>query len=165
MKDIKFTATFNARCTAGTRTRPFKGAKVFVTTNADPIVDTAFTKTDLHSVPFKSVAWKRLSSKATKLISTAIRTHYDLPTENVSIAFSHHCGCSMCPCSPGFNVKARNVDGHELLKSKGIYNASVFADIKFESDTLAPLTSALDTFFVEYENEKREYNAQQDNAQ
>jgi hypothetical protein len=157
MNNIKFTATFDKRTRVGER-RFFQGAKMFVKTNADPLLDSVFSKTDLISARFKSKAWSRLSAKVTKLVVTAIRSHYNLPTADVSIAFSQVCGCS-CPCSPGYNVRARSEAGTELLCDKSLYNTNVYANIVFDEETLAPIEAARDEFFVEYENEKREHNA------
>lgn len=153
MKDIKFTAQFDIRPRVGER-RPFLGAKVFAKSNTDSIIDAAFDKSGAQHVAFKSKAWSRLSSKGAKLVASAIRTHYGLPAADVSIAFSHHCGCSMCPCSPGYNVRARNEMGAELLRDKGLFNVNAYAEFEFANEVLDTLHEACEAYSGEFEQEK-----------
>jgi hypothetical protein len=152
MKEIKFTATFDERRRMF-GDRMIKGSKMFVTSNIDSIIADAFNNTDLARVGFKSKAWQRLKSKGTKLNITAIRHHYGFDN-NIAIVFSHYCGCSMCPCSPGYNVSPRTQYGKELLRDKGLNNTDVFVNINFDEQVVNTVRTHLNKFIEEFEQEK-----------
>lgn len=155
MTNTKFTATFNERPRRNTLERPIKGMKLFVTSNVDSVIDKCFDS-DLCYCDFKSKAYTKVKNKGTKLVINAIRTHYGLDN-NVAITFSHYCGCSSCPCSPGYDIKPRTDYGREMMRDKGLINVDTFAKIEFDQKHIDELTKHVDQFFIDFEAEKKQH--------
>jgi hypothetical protein len=62
------------------------------------------------------------------------QSFFDEKRYKVSLEFSVHCGCSMCPCSPGFKVYVETlIPGEEIrayFRSKDDMRINVWMDLK-----------------------------------
>jgi hypothetical protein len=60
-------------------------------------------------------AWRRNHKppKLNKKLAELMKKYFDannIKYEDIIVRYSRYCGCTMCPCSPGFNI---NVKGFE----------------------------------------------------
>lgn len=92
--------------------RKHKTMKVYVeNTRLHNLIDSWFTENNVNRLRVKSKAWGMLTRAANKIIKAKLVEEFDLVPAHTQ--FSHYCGCSMCPCSPGF--VCRNVKHHTQI--------------------------------------------------
>lgn len=120
-------------------------ARVFVESNATSLIDEWFNEKKIYNLNFKCKTWKKLGRRAHKINRQIISAALDVdPTD---IVYSRYCGCSMCPCSPGYNVKSHKYGG------KGIW-----IDITASQDDLDYINNFIPIANLELEVEIAEHN-------
>ncbi len=124
--------------------RPVKRARVFVASNVNELADNWFQYNQVWGLKFKSKTWDKMGRIIHKIHRQVIGSLLECNTKD--IVYSINCGCSMCPCSPGYNVYNTNKNG------KGIF-------VKIEADDaeLKPLTDYLKIADLELQVEISEH--------
>lgn len=110
--------------------RPAKRARVFVKSNVTNIANSWFYENKVWSLNFKSNTWSKMGRLVNKINRQAISGLLECNMKD--IIYSVNCGCSMCPCSPGYNVYNTNKSG------KGIW-----VNIEADNAELKPLADYL----------------------
>ena len=128
----KTIAQFDIRPTYG---KSQKTAKFLGDSNIIAAVHSIGSNCGVYTASWKSAAWSKISAKATRLTSAALREKLEL-SENVSVTFSRYAGCSMCPCSPGFIIRGKNDAGKKELREKQLAGHNIFGDLLFDKETL-----------------------------
>ena len=54
--------------------------------------------------------WRRTHKRPTspKNIKRLLKRDFNVDPDMVDVAYDRNCGCSMCPCSPGYRVKVKD---------------------------------------------------------
>jgi hypothetical protein len=139
-------------------TRRKRGARAFINSTLVDCSTEVYHESELYNVEWKSKAWSKLSSWATRLTAKALREKLEL-SNNVSISFSVYAGCS-CPCSPGYVIRAKNGQGAAEIQSKGLVGgASVYGKITFNENALVDFVKRRELFNTEFLAECRDNNA------
>ena len=134
-----------------------RGARAFIDSTLVDCSTEVYHENELYNVEWKSKAWSKLSSWATRLTAKALRAKLEL-SENVSVTFSAYAGCS-CPCSPGYVIRGKNNEGEQELRLKGLVNSNVYGKIKFNDNALADFVKRRGLFNTEFLAECRDNNA------
>lgn len=71
--------------------------------------------------------------KILKKITTYFKRRYNL---DVSFKWDIHCGCSVCPCSPGFNIYAEINSEIKPYFSTGCNSKDSYFEVFFEADKM-----------------------------
>lgn len=133
------------------------GARAFIDSTLVERSTEVYYENSLYGVKWKSKAWSKLSSWATRLTAKALREKLGL-SNNVSVTFSVYAGCS-CPCSPGYVIRAKNGQGAAEIQSKGLVGgASVYGKITFNDVALADFVKRRELFNTEFSEECRANN-------
>lgn len=150
MTDTNYTADLTISpitdydCTARRR----KGARASIQSNLVDCTTEVYNENELFTVEWKSKAWSKLSNFASRATAKALRGKLEL-TKNVSVTFSVYAGCS-CPCSPGYIIRAKNNEGEQELRLKGLVNVYIYGKIKFNNDVLVDFVKRRDLFNTEF---------------
>jgi len=160
-----YTAQFDIR-PASTRTvfrrsrETMPTARFYGSSNLIDATDEVGLEAGVFVARFKSAAWSKFTQAASRLTIKALRDKLDL-SKNVSVTFSHYAGCSMCPCSPGFVIRAKNNEGAKELCDKELARTSIYGKIMFANEVVKDfkLTNGTE-FLVKFAAEK-EQNEQQ----
>jgi len=115
--------------------RKQKSARFLGDCNLISAVTDIGSESGVYYASWKSPAWSKISAKATRLTSAALRKKLEL-SSNVSVSFSRYAGCSMCPCSPGFVIRGKNDAGKKELREKQLAGHDIFGDLIFDNETL-----------------------------
>jgi len=129
---MKTIAQFDIRPTYN---RNQKTAKFLGDCNLIEAVHDIGSPAGVYAANWKSAAWSKFGAKATRLTSAALREKFEL-SNNVAVTFSRYAGCSMCPCSPGFIIRAKNDAGKKELCEKQLVGHDIFGDLLFDKETL-----------------------------
>lgn len=125
--------------------RPTRRARVFVSSNATDLADEWFTRNKVWSLDFKCKTWGKVCRLLHKINKVAISDL--LECNKKDIVYSVNCGCSSCPCSPGYNVYNTNKN-----------NKGVWVNIEASADELDPLMEYLKLADLELQVEIAENN-------
>ena len=125
--------------------RPSKRARVFAESNATAIADDWFSKNEVYGLRFKCKTWSKMGRILHGINSRAISELLECNTKDVK--YSANCGCSSCPCSPGYNVYNTNKNG------KGIW-----VNIEADDTELKPLKDYLEIADLELKVEISEFS-------
>jgi hypothetical protein len=125
--------------------RPTKRARVFVESNASSIADDWFSENEVYSLRFKSKTWAKMGRLLHKINGKYISELLECNTKDVK--YSANCGCSSCPCSPGYNVYNTNKNG------KGIW-----VNIQADGAELKPLKDYINIANLELQVEISEFS-------
>ncbi len=134
-------------------------ARYFGSSNIIKLTDEVGSEAGIFQVRFKSKAWTKFTQAATRLTAKTLREKLDL-SNNISIAFSVHAGCSMCPCSPGFVIRAKNDDGAKELREKELAGASIWGEMMFANHIVTNFREQKGTEFLNAFAAEKEQNEQ-----
>ena len=148
MTDTNYTADINISPNTAYGAKRIKGARAFIQSNLVDCTTEVYDENEIFAVEWKSKAWSKLSNFATRATAKALRGKLEL-SENVSVTFSVYAGCS-CPCSPGYVIRAKNNEGEQELRLKGLVNVKVYGKIKFNDDALVDFVKRRDLFNTEF---------------
>lgn len=148
MTDTNYTADINISPNTAYGAKRIKGARAFIQSNLVDCTTEVYNENEIFWVEWKSKAWSKLSNYASRSTAKALRENLEL-TKNVSVTFSHFAGCS-CPCSPGYVIRAKNNEGEQELRLKGLVNVKVYGKIKFNDDVLVDFVKRRDLFNTEF---------------
>ena len=70
------------------------------------------------------------------------------PDHKVKAVWDRHCGCSMCPCSPGYRIKV-NADRRYTSKDENRFNLHINSK---DDGTKYKFYRPKDSFWIGYEN-------------
>jgi hypothetical protein len=138
-------------------TRRKRGARAFIDSTLVDCSTEVYNENELYGIRWKSKAWSKLSSYATRLTAKALREKLEL-SNNVSVTFSVYAGCS-CPCSPGYVIRAKNDAGRKELWDKELINSNVYGKITFNENALVDFVKRREIFNTEFLAECRDNNA------
>jgi hypothetical protein len=149
MTNCNYTAELEISPNTDYTRRRKRGARAFIDSTLVDCSTEVYHENELYNVEWKSKAWSKLSSWATRLTAKALREKLEL-SNNVSVTFSAYAGCS-CPCSPGYIIRAKNGQGAAEIQSKGLAGgASVYGKITFNEDYLAAFVQRRTIFNTEF---------------
>jgi len=158
MTNCNYTAELKISPNTDYTARRKRGARAFVESTLVDCSTEVYNENELYHVEWKSKAWSKLSSYATRLTAKALRAQLGL-SNNVSVSFSVYAGCS-CPCSPGYVIYAKNGQGAAEIQSKGLVGgASVYGKITFNENALVDFVKRREIFNTEFLAECRDNNA------
>jgi hypothetical protein len=158
MTNCNYTAELKISPNTDYTRRRKRGARAFVESTLVDCSTEVYNENELYHVEWKSKAWSKLSSYATRLTAKALRAQLGL-SNNVSVSFSVYAGCS-CPCSPGYVIYAKNGQGAAEIQSKGLVGgASVYGKITFNENALVDFVKRREIFNTEFLAECRDNNA------
>jgi len=158
MTNCNYTADLKISPNTQSSARRKRGARAFIDSTLVDCTCEVYHENSLYGVKWKSKAWSKLSSWATRLTAKALREKLGL-SNNVSISFSVYAGCS-CPCSPGYVIRAKNGQGAAEIQSKGLVGgASVYGKITFNENALVDFVKRREIFNSEFSEECRANNA------
>jgi len=151
MTNCNYTAELNISPITDYTAKRKKGARAFINSTLVDCTTEVFydNENELYNVEWKSKAWSKLSSWATRLTAKALREKLEL-SENISVTFSAYAGCSMCRCSPGYVTRGKNNEGDQELRLKGLVNSNVYGKIKFNDNALADFVKRREIFNTEF---------------
>jgi len=155
MTNCNYTAELNISPITDYTAKRKKGARAFIDSTLVDCTTEVYHGGDedhgsgLYNVEWKSKAWSKLSSWATRLTAKALREKLEL-SENISVTFSAYAGCSMCRCSPGYVIRGKNNEGEQELRLKGLVNSNVYGKIKFNDNALADFVKRREIFNTEF---------------
>jgi hypothetical protein len=157
MTNCNYTAELRISPNNDYSARRKRGARAFIDSTLVERSTEVYHENELYGVEWKSKAWSKLSSWATRLTAKALREKLGL-SNNVSVTFSIYAGCS-CPCSPGYVIRAKNGQGAAEIQSKGLVGgASVYGKITFNDAALADFVKRRELFNTEFSEECRANN-------
>ena len=86
----------------------------------------------------QDIEWRRNHTQPTKPadIKRFLADRYGLDADAIRVRYDRHCGCSMCPCSPGYRVLADNVDA---AREAAKLVREVVGDDKFDAWKQSPV--------------------------
>ena len=149
MTNCNYTAELKISPNTDYTARRKRGARAFVESTLVDCSTEVYHENELYHVEWKSKAWSKLSSYATRLTAKALREKLGL-SNNVSVTFSAYAGCS-CPCSPGYVIRAKNGQGAAEVQSKGLVGgASVYGKITFNEVSLTDFVKRRELFNTEF---------------
>ena len=157
MTNCNYTAELNISPVTDYTAKRKKGARAFIDSNLVDCSTEVYHENELYNVEWKSKAWSKLSSYATRLTAKALRAKLEL-SENISVTFSAYAGCSMCRCSPGYVIRGKNNEGEQELRLKGLVNSNVYGKITFNENALVDFVKRREIFNTEFLAECRENN-------
>ena len=134
-------------------------ARYYGSSNLIELTDEVGSEAGIFQASFKSKAWSKFTQAATRLTAKTLREKLDL-SNNVSIAFSVYAGCTMCPCSPGFVIRAKNTDGAKELREKELAGTTIYGEMKFANHIVTNFREQKGTEFLNAFAAEKEQNEQ-----
>ena len=95
----------------------------------------------------------RLSDKGAEELNKVVdKVKSVFPDAQVKVTWDRYCGCSMCPCSPGYRIK---IDKESSMPSKDIYRFSLFVEENKKGKTKYKFLKPKDSWVIGYDEVRK----------